>query len=389
MINKAQQFSGSNDIDNFFLSITNLSFVDWFNKKISSNGIWAGIRISNKANWQKVWSNVQLLFGKPNINLIEFLSICSIMTNETGGDFSPKTENVGSSGNPGIAYAFNKISGLKKSYNTLSTNKNALSLFNDPLYLNAHGSKPLSNLLKNTSDTRWSGELFPLGFSGNPTNETTISGKTNGFLIEIDAIKFRGRGYIQITGRANYKSLIGFITSYSGDDQVINSIKNSWKSHINIDDIATISTNQQWDDLFQKTNSIIANYACYVHSALPGRYKNYNIIDPNQSDVNLNKLINNIGLAISGSTTYANEFLQRVLLQIKELDSEPAPIISPTASTPQFAKKEESGRLENTGQDPNSQVNGNNITGSLSSITQVFAPTAKPGPISFDMSGNG
>lgn len=388
MVNKSQQFSGSNDIDTFFSKFNSSGFVDWFNRNISADSTW-GISIKKHQNWHKLWSSINYLFGKSSINLIEFLCINSIIINETGGNFTPLTENVGSSGHPGLSYAFNKITGTKKSYNTLDTNKSALLLFNDPLYIAAHSTKPFGSLLKNTSDSRWEGDTFPLGFSGNPSNETSVSGKLNGFIFEADFMKFRGRGYIQLTSRENYKSLITFVKNYTGNDSIILDIKNSWKTHTNIDDVATISTNQQWDDLFQKTDSIIANYACYVHSTLPGQYKNYNIINPEQSDVNLNKSIYNVGLAISGSVSYAKLFLERVLLQLKVLDSAPNAPISPTASFTPISKSEEPGRLETTGQDPNSQVQGDNTTGSISSITNVFKPTIKPGPISFDMSGNG
>lgn len=388
MVNRSQEFSGSNDIDKFFTQFNSSGFVDWFNKNISSDSIW-GIAIKKQENWHKVWASIKDLFGKSSINLIEFLCINSIIINETGGNFVPLTENVGSSGNPGLSYAFNKISGTKKSYNTLSTNKTALNLFNDPLYIAAHSTKPFGSLLKNTNDHRWDSDVFPIGFSGNPTNETNISGKLNGFIYEADFMKFRGRGYIQLTGRENYKSLINFVKSYTGNNAIINSIKNNWSTHTNIDDIATISTNQQWDDLFQKTDSIVANYACYIHSTLPSQYKNYNIINPNQSDVNLNKSIYNVGLAVSGSSNYAKEFQQRVLLQLKVLDSAPSTPISPTASQAIAFSQEQEGRAETTGQDPSTQTQGNNITGSISSVTNLFKPTAKPGPISFDMSGNG
>ena len=265
MVNRNQQFNNSSDIDSFFSQFNSAGFVDWFNKNISNDSIW-GIPIKKQANWQKVWGNVNLLFGKSSVNLIEFLSINSIMINETGGNFVPLTESVGSSGNPGLSYAYNKITGTKKSYNTLSTNWTALDLFNDPVYIAAHSNKPMASLLKNTTDTRWSGDSFPLGFSGNPSFETNISGKTNGFILEADFMKFRGRGYIQITGRDTYQSIIKYVQSYTGNNSIILNAKNSWKSYTDLDSIASISTNQQWDDLFQKTDSIIANYGCYVHT---------------------------------------------------------------------------------------------------------------------------
>jgi hypothetical protein len=61
-----------------------------------------------------------------SFNLIEFLCLNSIMMNETGGTFKPLIEGLGFSGHPGISYAFDQISNVKLSYNTLNTNKTAL-----------------------------------------------------------------------------------------------------------------------------------------------------------------------------------------------------------------------------------------------------------------------
>lgn len=48
------------------------------------------------------------------------------------------------------------------------------------------------------------------------------------------------------------------------------------------------------------------------------------------------------------------------------------------------------GRLESTGQDPNSQVGTDiGISGTLASVSNVFKPTIKPEPISFNIDGNG
>jgi hypothetical protein len=387
---KTQKFKDFNEINDFFKKYNSISFVDWFNKNIAKEQSWNGITIKKEQNWQKIWSNIKDLFGRETINLIEFLCINSIITNETGGNFTPLTESVGSNGNPGLSYAFNKITGTKKSYNTLSTNKSAFELFNDPLYIAAHSTKPFGSFLKNTNDNRWHSDLFPLGFSGKPEQETNISGKMNGFIFEADFMKFRGRGYIQLTGRENYKSIIDFVKKYEGDNATINDIRNSWKSHSNLDDIATISTNNQWDKLFRDSDSVIPNYSCYIHNNLPSRYKNYNKIDPNQSDVNLHKSISNVGLAISGSSAYSNLFLQRVLIQLKKLES--VNIEQPTDNKPKIEDTNENNTYNDGGEyNDNSFTKNvsNEINGSLSNVTNIFKPTIKPGPISFNMDGNG
>ena len=379
-------FTNANDIDAFFKSLSSTGFVDWFNSNIAGRQNWSGKRIESPTNWNKVWSNATILFNKSNFNLIEFLCICSIIVNETGGTFKPLTEGVGSSSYPGISYAFDSISGLKRSYNTLSDagNKTALSLFNDSSYKTAHGSKPYGSLLKNTTDSRWSSTIFPTRFSGNIPVETDKSGKPNTFLTEADFMKFRGRGYIQTTGRGAYKPIIQYVLNYNGSDSIINSIKSSWGSYNgNLDSIASSSTNDQWDSLFQKTNSVIANYAVWIHS----QSSKYSWIDASQSDSNLQKSIRNVAskIAGSGAKSYINLFYARVMQQLNLIENTQAGPIQAgvTASSYQDTSTQEMSRSERTGQDPNdgSQKNGNGI---LPGIVNIFPTTIKLDPIKFD-----
>ena len=395
MVNKAQEFSNSNDINQFFKNFGFLSFSDWFNKEISTDQVWVNersepIKVQKEVNWQKVWNNISLLFNRPKINLVEFLCINSIMMNETGGTFDPNTENTGSSGHPGIAYAFDSIGSINKSsYNTLSSNKTAFELFNDPVYKSAHGTKPFSTALKDTTDVRWQGVAFPTGFSGGSIDaEVDKSGKKNTFITEADFMKFRGRGYIQTTGRSNYKTLIQFIEKYTGNNTVILNMKSTWSVfNGNLDSIASASSNQQWDDLFKNTDLIIPSYGVYLHAKNSEKINGhlYNVIDPNQSDSNLQKSIKFVGKKVSGGDAYATKFLQRVLLQLKVLDGYPSKG-GVTASVAPVQPIAEAGRLETTGQDPNSQIGKDvNITGSLATISNIFKPTATPGPISFNI----
>lgn len=399
MVNRAQEFSNFNEIDNFFKNYDATGFVDWFNRYVATSGntIWYNeggtpIKIIKINNWQTVWNQIPLLFNRDKINLVEFLCMNSIITNETGGTFFPKSELTGSSGYPGISYLFDSIPGKKRSYNTLSGNKNSFSLFNDPIYKKAHSNEPFSSL-KDTTDTRWSSETFPRGFSSPQplNNEVSPSGKTNTFLTNADFMKFRGRGFIQTTGRANYLQFINFVINYPGTDAIINKIKNEWKQYgTNLDSIASASLNTQWDELFQKTN-ILASKGVYMHATNSEKINGhvYSIIDPNQSESNLQKAIKFMGKKISGGDAYANKFLQRVLLQLEILDKkQPATVINTPVAQTTVAPVEEAGRLERTSQDPTSQVGNNNITGSIPSIINIFVSSIKPGAISFNMDGN-
>lgn len=382
---RTKTFTNASDIDSFFKTLGSNGFVDWFNTNIAGKGNWSGIRIKNAANWNNVWSNSNLLLGKATFNLVEFIAINSIITNETGGTFIPLTEFVGSSGHPGIAYAFDTITGVKQSYNTLSTNKNAQQLFNDSAFKKAHVNKPFGSLLKDTTDARWASNNFPEGFSGNIPAETNVSGKTNTFITEADFMKFRGRGYIQTTGRGVYKSIISFVLNYNGNNSVINNTQNIWNGYGSIDNIASSSTNNEWDNLFQNTNSIVANYAVYIHSKNGGLYTN---IDAGESDNALSKDIKNVASKIAGAnaTNYINLFYARVMQQLNLIDnntSPATPYVAPPISSNQD-NPPEAGRTERTGTDPSNNTVKNN--GKVPTIVNLLAPTIRPSVIAFNVS---
>ena len=401
-------FSSVSDIDAFFQKLGSKGFADWFNTKIAekdnwltvSNGKVTGVKLKNPSNWNKFWSNYKIIYGRDNINLIEFLCLDSIVMNENGGLFSPVTEGVndiGSSGHPGIAYAFDSIPGTKVSYNTLDTNKKSLDLFSDSTYILAHGSKPFGSILKNTTNTAWSGTVFPTGFATPTPSSKAVdpSGIPNTFITEADFFKFRGRGFVQTTGRGAYKPIISYVLSYTGNDSVILNVKKNWSQYGgNLDKIASASTNTQWDDLFQKTNSIVANYAVYVHNKSGGAYAkkgiDYLYIDPSQSDNNLKDAIRKVALAIAGkgAKKYADLFYARVMQQLTLIEGTEAGPIPPSSTptgatssqTPQQAQEE--GREARTGNDINSNQNKpKNLDGKILTNVNIFPATIKPNPI--------
>ena len=311
-------FDDASDIDNYFAKKTGHNFISWFNTLVANRGNWgkvglregmaisADVLVQNRFN--NLWSNesIQAVFGTGRMTLLQFAALQSIVINETGGRLVPLTEAVGRTGHPGIAYAFNKIPGIKKSYNTLPSNKSCLQNFNDPDYNRAFGKLALADKLRNTNIQLWAGEVYP-----QQTHPYSTNPLQTGYVLEADFFKFRGRGFIQTTGRSNYAKLVSYVMSYAGSDPVITSMKAAWNNlSNNADAVASMSTNANWDDLFQKSNSLIAGRAISVHNESCGRY--LQAIN-SASQPAAEKSLYNMGLRISGGGDYANLFQNRVM----------------------------------------------------------------------------
>ena len=310
-------FTNATDIDTFFNRQNTHDFVSWFNANVSNRGFWgksgsrAGISMSNDTmahdRFNNLWSpeGIKAMFGGNSISLLQFLALQSIINNETGGSLLPLTEKVGNAKHPGIAYAFDRIPNLKRSYNTLDGNKACFQLFNNVDYNNAFQNLSFGSQLKNTTNNAWSGEIYPLNF---PISTNPASG---GYILEADFFKFRGRGFIQTTGRANYIKIIEFVMNYNGSVETINKTKLRWLQLSNNKDVlATISTNKDWDDLFQNSNTLIPAKSISVHNNACGNYLG-NINGANSSVAK--NSIRNVGKRISGSDDYANLYISRVI----------------------------------------------------------------------------
>jgi hypothetical protein len=309
-------FNNADEIDNWFLQRSGTDFVNWFNGHVANRLFWgkvgsrAGISIANDSQthhrFSQLWSGqtINAMFDVGKISLLQFITLQSIINNETGGRLLPLTENVGRTGHPGIAYAFDKIPGIKRSYNTLPGNKTCFQLFNDMNYNQAFDILPLASQLKNTSNNVWAGEAYPQRIS------TSTNPMQTGYVLEADFFKFRGRGFIQTTGRSNYKKLVEFIMAYTGSSNTIIKIKEKWLSvSADKDVVATISTNTDWDSLFQKGDSLIAGRAISLHNNACGNYlKKITTSNPNAAMDS----IFNMGKCISGSDAYAKLFRDRV-----------------------------------------------------------------------------
>lgn len=317
-------FKNATEIDAYFNKIVKQDFVTWFNAtqaNIESFGGKEARKINNTTKWKEVWNNIGPIVyskNKGSFNLLEFFGLNTIIINETGGNFTPLTEGVNKVTNPnkpGIAYAFN--SGGKKSYNTLPGNLNAYQLFRDTNYIAAHGALDYGTQLKNTLDTRFQQETFPTDDFTNLADAVRSTPPT--FLTEADFFKFRGRGLIQTTGRANYTNIIKFILSYTGTNSKILLYKNRWIAapfSSNVATIATRSTNADWDDLFLNTNSIIALKAVDIHATTSGEYQYI----PLTTEDEVTAKFKRIALKVSGSAgAYSTLYQNRIKQQFDTL----------------------------------------------------------------------
>jgi hypothetical protein len=199
------------------------------------------------------WDQIPAISGKQEISGLQFCALASVAIQETSGDFWANPERVGNAEHPGLAYAFDRIPGLKASYNTLAGNRTALHLFNDDIFRKAHGHRP-GAIQPGKVDQEWEGDTWPVGVS------VKVDPEVNGFIMQADFYKFRGRGVIQTTGRSNYKALINFLLSDEAAPHLnpgLSELVARWRDAADaqgpdklLEQVATLSSNEDWDLAF-------------------------------------------------------------------------------------------------------------------------------------------
>jgi hypothetical protein len=114
-------------------------------------------------------------------------------------------------------------------------------------------------------DTRWNGMRYPE--DRYPVEEDPAA---NGFIMQADFYKFRGRGPIQVTGRSGYRHVLQRLrSSDAGSNSVLTRYKTQWNG-VDPEAALTISTNADWDSLFGQTEFLALSVR--AHSEMKGGY---------------------------------------------------------------------------------------------------------------------
>ncbi|WP_149537011.1 hypothetical protein [Siccirubricoccus phaeus] len=298
----ARRFTSGPEFQAFLQQVLGQEFTAWFSAKLARREEWQKLDMAPgaAAGFAAAWT--ALLAQRP-ASLMEVLALTAIMINETGGSFRPITEKMGRTGHPGLAYLFDAIPGVKRSYNQ-PPNITAGRLFRDPAFNAAHGKKPLGAALAGSKDRVWDGTAYPQGstpFQPDPA--------VTGYVMEADFCKFRGRGLIQTTWREAYRPLVSFIQAYAGPQALVAEYRERWAGQAP-EAVLTASSNADWDRLFQQSELVIPCAAMLAHAKAGG----YLPLAAEAAVLNGTGKgsVLNLGKRISGGEAYARLFKARV-----------------------------------------------------------------------------
>ena len=267
----AKLFHGAAEIQQFFTQKVGAAFIPWFNTKIANRDAFKDKSIAG-AHLQERFDSFWNGYAQAGpVSLTEFIAYMCIFINERNGELVSKSEGFGFRGHPGIAYLFDSFeivtsggrSFHKASYNK-APNKTAGALFKDADFNAAHGAEPMGAQLKNNQDQVWNGQTYPqerFPTSGDPA--------VDGYILETDFFKFRGRGLIQTTWRANYIELVNTVQTYTGANATILAFRQKWKD-ISADKVCTISGGADWEALFENSGNEIVSAAIRLHAKAGG-----------------------------------------------------------------------------------------------------------------------
>jgi hypothetical protein len=326
----AIRFRNAADIETLFRRGGQASFIDWYNAGLAhsapfrARGATATSRIA-RDRFSTFWNQVRTAFDRNEITALDFAAFTAISINETGGHLWAHPE-VGGRGrsdaqgrHAGLAYFFDRIqlapNRRKASYNLLG--RTAGWCFNDADFISAHGTLPGGALLANHGndmDMVWHANRYPSAQFSTDENPAI-----NGFIMQADFYKFRGRGVIQTTSRSAYLRLVQWIKGYGGSNPVLLGFKRQWASYT--DEVAcTRSRTDDWDQIFGQSETLAKGLA--LHAGTRNDYRQMSTSAPvllhvpgtGERDRTRLGSICAMGTRISGSLDYGRgTYRQRVL----------------------------------------------------------------------------
>lgn len=276
------RFSKSSDIDTAFSMLGpegGTGYLGWLQPRLRKIGSFkkGALHIEGKTfNFQfnqmsregfsSLWDGIPLIFGREEINVLEFLSLDLATHVEGYGDYQIVSE--GEREEKTLNYFFeeivvfnpkeNKNIRVKVSYNTSKRlgNLTAHDLFSNKIFKQAHHELlPTSNVGWTPDDPSWGKE----DYSETHASSSLIDDSTS-YIRQADFFKFRGRGYIQTTGRANYHNLANKLKEkIELIPSPLWSLVDSW--HDNIVRALTESRDEDWTSLFKNTNCVVGHLA--------------------------------------------------------------------------------------------------------------------------------
>lgn len=267
----AIRFRTATDIETCFRRSGENGFIDWYNAGLAHSVPFAArgaIATSQtvRDRFTAFWNQIPTAFDRAEINALDFAAFTAISINETGGNLYAHPESSGRGGggradargrHPGLAYFFDRIEltpgRFKASYNQLSGGRTAASLFDDAEFIAAHGTLGGANRLAHHGGEfggAWNGRYYPQSeFS------TAEDPAVNGFIMQADFYKFRGRGVIQTTGRPSYERVVQWIQAYTGTNTVLADFCRRWHG-VTPAVACTRSRTEDWDRIFAQSEML-------------------------------------------------------------------------------------------------------------------------------------